>query len=96
VPYYGTVDAAKLERLRQTQAAIMAVYGGNDARVNAQIPAVEEQLKASGKPYEIKVYEGANHAFFNEGRGAQTYNQQAAADAWKSTLAWFRRNLPAA
>jgi carboxymethylenebutenolidase len=96
VPYYGTVAADKLERLRQTQAAVMAVYGGNDTRVNAQIPAVEEQLKASGKPYEIKVYEGANHAFFNEGRGAQTYNQQAAADAWKATLAWFRRNLPAA
>lgn len=94
VPFYGTLDPALQPELAKTKAAVLVVYGGNDARVTAQRPMIEEQLKASGQPYEIKVYEGAGHAFFNEGRGAP-YNAAASADAWKSTLAWFRKYLTA-
>ena len=94
VPYYGTLAETLQPELAKTKAAVMVVYGGNDTRVTAQRPMIEEQLKASGQPYEIKVYEGAGHAFFNEGRGA-SYNAAASADAWKSTLAWFRKYLTA-
>ncbi len=91
VPYYGT--AQPFEKLSEIGAAILAIYGGNDARITGERPQVEERLRAAGKTYEIKVYEGAAHAFFND-TGA-SYNAEAAADAWKITLAWFREHLPA-
>src|SRR5205823_3499746 len=72
-------------------AAVLAIYGGADTRVTGQAPQVEANLKAAGKTYEIKIYEGAQHAFFND-TGA-SYNQAAAVDAWGKTLAWFRKYL---
>ncbi len=90
VPYYGSATRP-LEKLATTQAAVLVMYGGTDARITGQSADVDAKLKASGKPYEIKVYPEAGHAFFNE--TGQAYNAAAAADAWKLTLAWFRRHL---
>lgn len=90
-PYYGTVR--RLDDLAKTKTAVLAIYGGNDARVTAQAPQVEERLKTAGAKYEIKVYDGASHAFFNDTR--QSYNAEASRDAWQRTLAWFRQNLSA-
>ena len=89
-PYYGTAQNV-LDKLAQTNAAILVVYGGNDSRITSQGPQVEEKLKAAGKTYQIKIYEGANHAFFNDTGGS--YNEAAAKDAWQLTLAWFKRYL---
>jgi carboxymethylenebutenolidase len=91
VPYYGTVSTASLERVPQTNAAILGIYGGTDARVTSQSTELSSRLQAAGKTFEIKVYDGAGHAFFNDTGGA--YNQAAAADAWLQTLAWFRKYL---
>lgn len=90
VPYYGTAQRI-VSRLGETQAAILAIYGGNDRGITGQSPQVEEQLKAAGKTYQIKIYDGANHAFFNDTGGS--YNEAAAKDAWQITLAWFRKYL---
>ena len=89
VPYYGTVRL--VDELAKTEAAILAVYGGSDARVTGQRSEVEQSLQAAAKTFEIKVYDGAGHAFFNDTGGR--YDAEAAADAWQSTLAWFRRYL---
>lgn len=91
VAYYGTVSAASMEKFGQTNAALLGIYGGNDTRVNAQIADVTARLQATGKPFEIKVYDGANHAFFNDTGG--NYNKAAAEDAWPKTLGWFRTYL---
>jgi carboxymethylenebutenolidase len=37
------------------------------------------------------VFEGADHAFFNE--SGQRYNPTAAADAYRQVLAWFGTHL---
>lgn len=89
VPYYGTVRL--LDQLGRINGAVLALYGETDRFVNPQIPEVEQRLKAAGKTYEIKIYPGAGHSFFNDTGGA--YNAAAAADAWQQTLAWFRRYL---
>jgi carboxymethylenebutenolidase len=80
-----------MDRLGETNAAMLVVYGGNDTRITSQRPQVEENLRAAGKTFEVKVYEGANHAFFNDTGGS--YNEAAARDAWQVTLAWFRQHL---
>jgi len=89
IPYYGR--ARLLDQIPQTRAAVLAIYGGNDNFVTPQSVQVEESLKAAGKTYEIKIYPGANHAFFND--TGQSYNADAARDAWQISLAWFRKYL---
>lgn len=91
VPYYGICRL--IDDLPKTQAAVLAMYGGNDNRVTSQSEKVKEQLAKTGKPFDVKVWPGANHAFFND-TGAN-YNAEAAKAAWTETLAWFRNYLPA-
>src|SRR4029079_11819394 len=38
-------------------------YGGDDARITAEVPDVEKQMKTLDKKYEPVVYKGAQHAF---------------------------------
>ncbi|MCC7364753.1 MAG: dienelactone hydrolase family protein [Dehalococcoidia bacterium] len=92
-PYYGMVRASSMEGLATTKAAVLGVYGGNDTRITSQVDQVRAQLEQSGSPFEIQVYDGANHAFFND--TGNNYNEQAAKDAWTKTLAWFREHLEA-
>jgi carboxymethylenebutenolidase len=53
---------------------------------------VEAAIKKAGKPVEIHIYPGVDHAFFND-ENAGAYNKAAAEDAWRRTLAHFRSNL---
>lgn len=89
VPFYG--PAPDLAKVPSIKAAVLGIYGGNDTRINAGIPALEAALKKAGIKYQIKIYEGANHAFHND-TGAN-YNQAAAEDAWRMTLEWFKAYL---
>lgn len=90
VCYYG-VTPEPASQMSATNAAILGQYGGNDTRVNATIPALEQVMKANGKTFEQRIYEGANHAFNND--TSQNYNEAAAVAAWKETLGWFERYL---
>lgn len=84
VPYYGPIRL--MDKIGTTNATALAIYGGADTRQIALIPTVEEKLKASSKPYEIKLYPGAAHGFFNDTR-ASTYSEATSSDAWPLTLA---------
>jgi carboxymethylenebutenolidase len=92
VSYYGPAPDP-VSQMSATNAAILGQYGGNDQRVNGTIPAMEKVLQDSGKTFEKRVYDGANHAFNND--TGQNYNETAAVAAWKETLAWFDKYLKA-
>ena len=87
VPYYG--PNPPLQDVPNIQAAVLAQYGGNDARINGGIPAIEKAMKDNNKIFEYVMYEGANHAFNNDTSG--NYNAKAANEAWAKTLAWFEK-----
>jgi len=89
VPFYG--PAPDLAKVPNIKAAVLGIYGGNDARINAGIPDLEKALKAANIRYQFKIYEGANHAFHND-TGAN-YKKDAAEDAWMMTLEWFKTYL---
>jgi carboxymethylenebutenolidase len=93
VPYYGSTPEPAADTVGKTNAAIMANYGGNDARVNGTIPSLEKVMKDAGKTLEVNVYEGANHAFNND-TGAN-FNEKAAVEAWTKTIAWFDKYIKA-
>jgi carboxymethylenebutenolidase len=90
VPYYGRQPAA--EDVEKIKAPVMAHYAGNDAGINAGIPAFEEALKKYKKEYQIFIYEGASHAFNNDSN-PERYNEQAAKLAWSRTVAFFKEKL---
>jgi len=90
VPFYGAQPA--VEDVPKIKAAMLLHYAGDDARINAGIPAFEEALKKAGIEYKIFMYEGAGHAFFND-TNAGRYNKEAAELAWQRTLAFYKEKL---
>lgn len=93
VVYYGSPPPT--ETVADIQAPLLLHYAGEDQRINAQVPAFEEALRAAGKTYTKYVYEGAQHAFNNDTSQAR-YNPDAANLAWERTLAFLRQELDGA
>jgi carboxymethylenebutenolidase len=91
VPYYGVNPP--IDDVARIKAAVLAIYGELDTRINAGIPAIREALQRAGVTHEIKIYPGANHAFFND--TGQRYHEASAKDAWQQTVNWFNRHLKA-
>ena len=48
-------------------APVYGFYGGDDARVDASIPATKDAMKAAGKTYDPVTYDGAGHGFMRAG-----------------------------
>jgi carboxymethylenebutenolidase len=90
VAFYGRQPAT--EDVSKIKAAVQLHYGGLDERVNAGIPAYEEALKKNTIPYELYIYEGANHAFHND-TAPTRYNEAAAKLAWQRTIGFFGKHL---
>jgi carboxymethylenebutenolidase len=64
--FYGNgPDSA--EAIAKIKAPVYGFYAGNDARINATIPATQELMKAAGKTYDVVTYEGAGHGFMRAG-----------------------------
>jgi carboxymethylenebutenolidase len=72
------------DAMARIKAPVFGFYGGNDARIDATIPATRDQMKELGKTYEPIVYEGAGHGFMRSGEApdASEANAKARAEAW--------------
>lgn len=80
--FYGTGPST--EAIARINCPVYGFYGGNDARVNATIPASAAAMKEAGKQYEPVTYEGAGHGFMRAGEeptGSEA-NKRARDDAW--------------
>ena len=94
VPFYGLVpwpdaqpDYSKL------QGALLVHVAGNDEYFSVDAAhALEEQLRALGKDAQFHVYEGTDHAFFNDTR-PEVYDAGASTTAWERTIAFLRATL---
>lgn len=89
-PFYGRQpEAADVPKIK---AALQLHYAEKDERVNAGIAAYEEALKKSNVKYEVHMYIGAQHAFFNDSAPTR-YNEEAAKLAWSRVLTFFKDKL---
>ena len=89
VPFYGgQPPAADVVKIK---SPLLIHYAGLDTRVNGGWPAYEEALKANHVPYEMFMYDKANHGFHND--TTPRYDEAAAKLAWKRTVEFFRKNL---
>jgi carboxymethylenebutenolidase len=91
VVYYGT--SPQPARLASVRAPVLGLYGSDDARVNATVPAADSAMKALGKTYRPIFYEGAGHGFLRQQDGREGKNLTAARAAWPETISWFRTHL---
>jgi carboxymethylenebutenolidase len=89
VIFYGMAPPA--DQIANIGCPVLGLYGGLDARVNGGIAEFSAAMQKHGKRFEHQVYEGAQHAFFNDTR--PSYNPAAARDAFARTLELFRREL---
>lgn len=90
-PFYGDIpgddDIAKLT------APVLFIGASLDGWITVEkMTGLREALARHGKTGEVKIYEGADHAFFNDTRPA-VYNAEAAADAWKRVTNFFLTSL---
>jgi carboxymethylenebutenolidase len=84
-PFYGPFPMGG--SLKGSRAAVLGVYGGLDARVNATRPAAKAALEAARLKHELLTFTEANHAFYND--TGPRFEPHAAAEAWRRTLNWF-------
>jgi carboxymethylenebutenolidase len=75
------------------KAPVLGLYAGNDARVDATIPAADSAMKKAGIPYQYHLYEGAGHGFLRQQGGMEGANAKATAAAWPEAVSWFRKYL---
>lgn len=98
VVYYGnvpgsTADSAPEVEMARISAPVLGLYGGNDARINATLPATTAAMKKLGKPYDTHIFDGAGHGFLGNQAGAGGANLKAAQQAWPLTVAFFAKHL---
>jgi carboxymethylenebutenolidase len=93
VAYYGAppTDSAAIARIK---APVLGNYGGDDKGPSPeQVNAFAAAMKSAGKPVDVKIYEGAPHAFANPNNPWKGYREVAAKDAWARTTAFFAKHL---
>lgn len=89
VPFYGT--PLSTTEARQVTAPVLSFLGSRDGIPASGYETMHAALTEAGVPNKFQLYDGAQHAFFNNTRAS--YDEAAATDAWQQTLAWFGEYL---
>ena len=94
VPFYGVIIWPEVHlKYEAMTAAVLGHYAELDGFFTpAAARALEAELQGLGKEAEIHVYDGTDHAFFNDSR-PEVYDRQAAFTAWERTLQFLRDRL---
>ncbi len=91
VVYYGASPDSAMTL--DVKAPVLGLYGEDDARINATIPAAQAALQARGVFYEAILYPGAGHGFLRQQDEREGANLAAAQKAWPRTIAFLRQHL---
>jgi carboxymethylenebutenolidase len=93
VSYYGGgIAESLLGRVGDLHAPQLMFWGGKDTHIPPEKHrAIDDALRAAGKPYTTVEFGEGDHGFFCDARPA--YNPDVAAEAWALTLAFFDRTL---
>ena len=98
-PLIGQPAALPVDKsaLGKISAPVYGFYAGNDARINATLPATVEAMKELNKKYEPVTYEGAGHGFMRAGDAPEPVAPVAKGDAAadKSATDKYEKDLTA-
>ncbi|GMW00944.1 MAG: putative carboxymethylenebutenolidase [Candidatus Hydrogenedentota bacterium] len=92
VVYYGIHPNVHPD-IPNLNAPVLGFFAENDGFVTPEVVRnLEQRLQNARKQVEFHIYDGANHAFFNDTR-PEVYNESYAADSWQRMIAFFRNHL---
>jgi len=79
--------------LQQIFAPVLGNFGADDRGITpADVHAFEKTMKDMSRQVDLKIYDGAGHAFENS-TNQTGYRPEAAADAWARTIAFLNKHL---
>lgn len=81
--FYGPAPDEKV--MDNIKVPVYGFYGGNDFRINSQIPRVKTYMLETGKTYEPVTYAGAGHGFMRSGEmeNPSDADRKGREEAWK-------------
>ncbi|MEM0157148.1 MAG: dienelactone hydrolase family protein [Thermoplasmataceae archaeon] len=88
--FYGA-NPRNIEDLSRIRGSVMGIYAGEDSSINNGLPLLIENVVKHRLDFEMKIYPGTYHAFFNH--TGMSYSKPAADDAWKRMLTFFSSHL---
>ncbi len=91
VIFYGA-NPDPIELVEKINCPVLGIYGGEDAGLNANLDKLVAAMVKYKKDFEMKIYPGAPHAFFND-TNPYMYREAAAKDAWARSLGFLNRCL---
>jgi carboxymethylenebutenolidase len=104
VSWYGMVRYAKnndrkpaspLQLAANLSCPYLGMFGADDMLIpQTDVEELRTTLQGASKTFEIEVYEGAGHAFFNDTR-PEMYRPAVAKQAWPRAVKFLRKNLAA-
>jgi carboxymethylenebutenolidase len=91
VVFYGTSpDSTLLEKIG---AAVLGLYGEDDARVNVTVEPAARKMQELGKSFVPHTYPGAGHGFLRAQDSREGANLEASRKAWPATIEHLRKHL---
>jgi carboxymethylenebutenolidase len=89
---YGSLPT-ETSSIAKIHAPVLGNFGAEDRGITPDsVHAFEAAMKAVGKSVDVKIYEGAGHAFQNP-NNTQGYRPEATADAWTRMTAFLKQTL---
>lgn len=89
---YGTLPTDPTD-IQQIVAPVQGNFGALDKGVlPSDVDLFEKTMKNISRRVDIKIYDGAGHGFANPD-DKQTYQPEAAADAWSRSVAFLNKSL---
>ncbi|MGB7309257.1 MAG: dienelactone hydrolase family protein [Candidatus Acidiferrales bacterium] len=87
---YGALPTDPTE-LQQITAPVLGNFGALDRGITPDdVNAFQKTMTRLGKNVNVKIYDGAGHAFENS-TNATGYRPEAAADAWSRSVAFLNK-----
>ena len=93
VVYYGA-NPNPIDLVQNIPCPLLGNYGSEDPNIIPGVEPLKEALQKYGKKFDIKVFQGAKHAF-NNNTNPDRYHPEAAKEAWARTKDFFAKNLAA-
>jgi carboxymethylenebutenolidase len=89
---YGALPTDNAD-IQKITAPLLGNFGAEDRGITPDnVRAFEKAMKADGKSIDVKIYDGAGHAFENP-NNKDGYRPDATADAWSRITAFYAKTL---
>jgi carboxymethylenebutenolidase len=91
VVFYGQ-NPDPVDQVERINCPVLGNYGAEDSGLNATLDQLVAAMVRYKKDFEMRIYPGAPHAFFND-TNQYMYRPAAAKEAWTTSLEFLRRAL---